>query len=166
MGVQYLDIASSNLDIALSHLDIALSDPLRSAVVLLLQLNNLSNHLATGNKHRYSLMQVLSVHATYFCTTIIHNGVNMIACTCLQTAGGDREPVEPSSAAGGDRELVEASHRVCCMLQVETGNKWSHHTMCCRWGQGTSGAITPCAAGGDRELVEPSHRVLQVRTGN
>ena len=50
VGVQYLDIASSHLDIALPHLDIALSHPLRSAVVLLLQLNNLSNHLATGNK--------------------------------------------------------------------------------------------------------------------
>ena len=50
VGVQYLDIASSHLDIALSHLDIALSDPLRGAVVLLLQLNNLRNHLATGNK--------------------------------------------------------------------------------------------------------------------
>ena len=53
--VQYLDIASSHLDIALSHLDIALSHPLRSAVVLLLQLNNLSNHLATGNKCIYIL---------------------------------------------------------------------------------------------------------------
>ena len=83
-------------------------------------------------------------------------------------AGGDREPVEASHRVlqVGDREPVEPSQQV---LQVGTGNQWSHHTecaACCRWRQGTSGAITPCAAGGDRELVEPSHRVLQVGTGN
>ena len=79
---------------------------------------------------------------------------------CCWWGQGTSGAITPS-ATGGDREPVEPSHRV---LQVETENKWRHHTDCCRWGQGTSGAITPCAAGGDRELVEPSHRVLQVET--